>query len=784
MRVRSSPRLRHLPCLLVALLCLFNAVIPLSPAKAEAQPSVRRDLWGTDGSTYATAISGNTLYVGGQFSMVGPSTGSFVSLDQAKGEHDPAFPRVTGRVNAIAADGVGGWYIGGVFTAVDGIPRANLAHIRADKTLDPAWAPLVARGSNPLSGHLAQVNALTVVENRVLVGGCFDYINGVLRRNVAAVSVDGTGEATAWQADTSSEEDSPCVNALASGAGMLFIGGEFDKVGGVTRNRLAAVSLADGTVAPAWKPEPDNWVLSLSVHNNMLYVGGRFTFIGGQPRKHLVALSTTGAGVADPRWKPDPDDQVDALLTGGDTLYVGGAFTKIGGLPRTGLAAVDLASRAVDPQWNISLAYGQSHGAPMGVRALALSGATLYFAGDFLSVNSEPRDGLAAVGVEGAGKINADWNPRPSGQIFALGVSDKAIYAGGFFPIINSVRRSNIAAFDLTTGKVTDWNPQIYGGVMTILPRGDRVYVGGFFEQVNGKPLKNLAALQASSIGDLVADWALNSTSSEFSGTVDTLVIANETLYVGGAFSSIGRVSRGGLAAVSLTNGAVTDWDLQLKGYFTGSPSVKTLLAQDGALYVGGRYKTIGGQERNGLAKVNLASGVVDPNWNPDPGSGASWADPPGIRTLALHNDTLFIGGLFNYVGGLLCPHLAAVSASGTGAPNATWNSQVDHEVTALAASDDSLFVGGSFSNIGGQSQRRLASLRYDTGQATPWNPLVVDLEYPDNSWSDVESLSIHGTTLYVAGYFNQVNGEPTPNLAGIDIDSKDQLFLPFVGKD
>src|SRR5262245_64689254 len=59
------------------LLCKASLVFILmdSASNALAQ-KIREDLYVTDGPVYATALSGNVLYIGGYFSRVGPATGS------------------------------------------------------------------------------------------------------------------------------------------------------------------------------------------------------------------------------------------------------------------------------------------------------------------------------------------------------------------------------------------------------------------------------------------------------------------------------------------------------------------------------------------------------------------------------------------------------------------------------------------------------------------------------------------------------------------------------------
>ncbi len=60
------------------------------------------------------------------------------------------------------------WYIGGWFSTVGDAERNNLAYIRANGTLDPAWDP----SAN------AAVHALAVSGNVVYAGGEFTIIGG------------------------------------------------------------------------------------------------------------------------------------------------------------------------------------------------------------------------------------------------------------------------------------------------------------------------------------------------------------------------------------------------------------------------------------------------------------------------------------------------------------------------------------------------------------------------------------------------------------------------------
>ena len=146
----------------------------MSASSAFALSSTPDPTWVTDDPSQgipAVAQLGGTTYIGGHFSHVGPRTGPGVALDTGSAQWDPAMPQVSGGprlVEAVTPDGAGGWYIGGAFTHVGGLPRANVAHILSSGAVDTGWNP----GTNDT------VNAIAVSGGSVYVGGAFTQAGG------------------------------------------------------------------------------------------------------------------------------------------------------------------------------------------------------------------------------------------------------------------------------------------------------------------------------------------------------------------------------------------------------------------------------------------------------------------------------------------------------------------------------------------------------------------------------------------------------------------------------
>ena len=462
---------------------------------APAQAIGQQIFDGPNGEIHATAIGADgTTYVGGTFTQWGPQTGGgAVFAASGAGALNRSFPQVTGAVLATAPDGVGGWYIGGGFSAVGGVARSNLAHITGTGALDPQWNP----GAN------SAVRTLAVSGSTVYVGGDFTQL---------------------------------CTDA----AGSCSSPGT-----PVDRAYLAAIN-TDGTLA-AWNPGANSIVLSLAVSGSTVYAGGYFTMAGGgsygdTTRNYLAAFDTSGALTA---WNPGADNQVNALAVSGSTVYAGGHFTMAGGgssgdTTRNHLAAFD-ASGALTA-WN--------PGASNVVEALAVSGSTVYAGGSFGALCTDPagscsnpgtpvaRNYLAAINTDGT---LAAWNPGANNTVNALSVSGSTVYVGGAFTSagggsFGDTTRNYLAAFD-ASGALTSWNPGANSTVIALAVSGSTVYAGGGFSQAGGAGASG--GTVRNHLAAINSDGTLAAWNPGAQNPVYALAVSGSTVYAGGAFRSL-----------------------------------------------------------------------------------------------------------------------------------------------------------------------------------------------------------------------------------------------------
>jgi hypothetical protein len=355
----------------------------------------------------------------------------------------------------------------------------------------------------------------------------------VTRNRVAAFNVSTGALVSTFNPNVQSGND-PEVFALALSpdGSKLFIGGRFASVGGVARRHLAVVSATTGKVvdlgsSSTWSPNPDAPVKTIQVDpgSNRLFIGGQFVKVNGQGRVRLAAFDlASGALVSTfhpsvtqvstiqcpPRCAP----QVNGLAVSGGKLYMGGSFAYVNGKPRNNAAAVNVWNGGLNASFKPNVFQSGMKASLNIVYEVEALGSRIYLCGDFWAVNGAATPNLAAVdGSSGAllsnfhsttdGAVN-DCSVSGSGGLNVLVFVGHFDYAGGpnaYNSSTNRQIRHHVAAADPTTGALDAWNPTLnskVGGYAVAQLGTSKIVVGGDFTTVNGKTQSGFAQFSAS----------------------------------------------------------------------------------------------------------------------------------------------------------------------------------------------------------------------------------------------------------------------------------------------
>jgi PKD repeat protein len=320
------------------------------------------------------------------------------------------------------------------------------------------------------------------------------------------------------------------VEATPDGT-KLFVGGDFNTVGGVARQKVASLNLTTGAPIStfAFTQSTNNAVTALATTNSTLYVGGRYSRINGVLRTGLAAVNTASGAV---------DTTFDNNISGG--IGVNGALgvaqlklthdeskllvvhtgRQIDGQDRLGMGIIDTATEQLLPfrstLWDDNIArlggvtriYGADI-APDDSYFVVTSGS----GGDAPPISDTAvAYPLNATSIQDS-NVQPKWIARHFDSIYSVAITEVAVYLGGHFGFIESptsddpwpgldnvgygtgqglagyglgdqvVRRDHIAAVSPATGKAIEWNPT--GGsnsfegnkAMEATPRG--LFIGG-----------------------------------------------------------------------------------------------------------------------------------------------------------------------------------------------------------------------------------------------------------------------------------------------------------------
>lgn len=318
-----------------------------------------------------------------------------------------------------------------------------------------------------------------------------------------------------------------------------------------------------------------------------------------------------------------------------------------------------------------------------------------------------------------------------------------------------------IAACALSVGPAlaqtvdTDF-PVANGTVHSLAVEGDTLYVAGDFTRI-ARPQGSMVALDAAT-GATVSPWPRFRTrliEGNFPQYASAVLPDGEGgCYVGGNFLSVSGVPRTGVAHVR-GDGSLDGWGPVLNNW----GNVTQMVRVGSTLYLGGSFTSAGGQPRNGFAAVDAASGALLP-WDPHA------AGPNGgsiqVSTMTTDGTRLFVAGTFESIGGQTRYRLAALDLL-SGAAQA-WNPSpmLNSDVLALVVGDGVVFAGGNFRTIGGQPRMGLAALDPWSGNATPWDAGA-------SAFAQVWCLALSGPVLYVGGGFTQLGGAMRNGIAALD---------------
>ena len=443
---------------------------------------------------------------------------------------------------------------------------------------------------------------------------------------------------------------------------------------------------------------------------------------------------------------PGTDEAVSAILETPEKLIIGGSFHHVGDQPADLVASWDGTS------W-------ESMSIPFegGVSDLALFNGELLASGRF----SWGQSTYWLLKWDGE-----TWQPvgdQLGGQAAAIAVYRDTLYVVGNFWGTDFQEHDLALRWD-----GHEWEPMRAGlpqnfgiGGNTAAVFGDRLMVGGGIrlELIYSMPI--VFSWDGTSWKTVSLD---STTSGDFLGVRD-LAVHEGNLYVAGKFAKDSTVFPNGVgiwdsgAWKKLGNGLPPGPDEG--GRVDNVADAFALFSWKEALLVGGRFFTTAETETtNGLARWDGSS------WT-SVGSGIQYG---GVFALGEFEGALVAGGSFNVPGG--GRNLALWNGSIWSTPFLT-GAGLDGPILEMAVFNNNLLAGGMFQHAG-----RLSAPGVASWNGVSWSPLGTGVQ------GLVEAMVPFGNTLVVGGQFNSAGGNAAINVASWNGTEWKALGSGLLGRD
>jgi len=592
----------------------------------------------TDGAIYTTLKMNNKVYIGGNFSYVGKTTGSLGAYNTSDLSPISLPFTLGGTINAMVRDAAGKIFIGGNFTH-NGTQK-NLLILNPDYSV----------ASSPAINVNGAINQLKISGDHIVFSGAFSSVNGQTRTGMAAYNL------TLNQLSPFAPNPDGPVNDFEVAGTNVWIGGSFGFIAGGVRNSFALVGL-NNTLQSVNLPVNGS-VNSIEIIDSLVFLAGEFDSVAGVYRSNLASINTNTNTLRS--WNIPADGKVNALAIIGTELYMGGAFyTLNSNTYRIGFASANILTSAIS---TMDVAFDAA------IEKFEVQNGLLHVYGPFSNVGNTSKKYFAILNSNGSYAASPMFNNKVNTSI----AFNNSIWAAGTFSSFGGLNQSNMAALDATSGDVLNWPIQVDGTVKKIIQSGNQILIGGEFQNVNNVGRTGIALLDT--LDGTPAFW-----DAKCNGSIYQMELLGSTLYLGGSFTEMGDSLRNNLASLDLNSSLISSWNPNVNAAVTEITPIGQYL------FIGGDFTQIGSSTRKFIASFNLANNTLR-NWNLPLDSS--------VTSISQYGDKILVSGLFNSVN--LNPQNKVLIADTIMGTLQAWNPQFIGDVNSTHTENTLLFLGGS----------------------------------------------------------------------------------------
>lgn len=321
-------------------------------------------------------------------------------------------------------------------------------------------------------------------DGKIVVGGEFMTFNGVIRKFIARLNIDGSLDTTF---DVGTGFNFKVLSLAIQSDGKIVVGGEFNKFNGSTTNRIARLN-TDGSIDTTFNLGIgfSHFVRTISIQNDSkIIVGGDFITYNGEKRNRIARLNTDGS--LDFTFNVGSGFSLSVYNTAIQSdgkIIVGGTFTDFDGISKIRLARLN-QNGSLDSPFNPDTGFNGM------VRSVAIqSDGKIVVGGSFTSFHGTDRNRIARLNADGS--LNASFHQGIgfNSTVYNIAIqADDKIVVNGLFNNFNGVSGQYLARLksDCTLDSSFNLGMAFNGPVYSTAIQSDgKIVVGGNFNQFNG----------------------------------------------------------------------------------------------------------------------------------------------------------------------------------------------------------------------------------------------------------------------------------------------------------
>ena len=634
----------------------------------------------------------------------------------------PGFGGIIVKSMAIQTDGK--VVIGGSFDYYDGLPEKNISRLNEDGSKDTSF--------NTGSGFNSSVNSIALqTDGKILVGGSFTNYNSLSENRIIRLNADGSKD-TSFVTGNGFNRGVQVIALQTDG--KILVGGNLDVYQGYLANNIIRLN-EDGSkdtsfnIGSGFSNSNNNYssayIYSITIQpDGKILVGGNFTEYNGSTVNRIVRLNEDGSEdtsfVTGSGFSGDYVESIN-LQTDGKIL-VGGDFTQYNGFTENNIIRLNVDG-SKDATFNTGVGFN-----------------------DTVNTISVQTDGKILVGG-----VFTEYSGLTESKIIRLnsnGSKDTSFTTGtGFYPNGNGYKIKSL-----------------------VLQTDGKILVGGIFTVYNGSLRKHHIRLNT----DGTRDTGFN-TGNGFNGPVlSTFEQTDGKILVGGYFTEYKGLTENGIIRLNADGSKDTSFatgsgfNVNINPTSSNTFRVKFITVQeDSKILIGGSFTEYDGLTENKIIRLN-ADGSKDASFVT--GSGFNGT----IYSITLQTDgKILICGEFTKYKGLTENRIIRLNVDGSKDHNFVTGSGFYGYVTSIdLQTDGKILVGGYFTEYNGSTESHIIRLNADGSKDTSFNTGTgFDLT--------VHSIKIQADgKVLVGGYFTEYNGSTENRIIRLNADgSRDSSF-------